>query len=124
MFKYSKKSLERLSTIDKKLQDLFNEVIKISKIDIGISFGIRSLEEQQKVFNDRKSMCDGIIKKSKHQDGLAVDFICFVNSKLTYEIKYYYYIVGLCEEIARRLNIDVQSGIWWSFEDGGHIELK
>lgn len=123
MFKFSKKSKDILSEVDKQLQDLMNEVIKVSKIDIGIIYGYRTAEEQNYIFNSQASKCDGYIKRSKHQDKKAIDFICYKDNKITYDIKYYYYIVGLVEEISRKLNIKVNCGIWWSFEDGGHVEL-
>lgn len=123
MFKFSKKSLQILSSVKVQLQDLMNEIIKVSKIDIGIIAGIRTAEEQNYIYNSQASKCDGYINRSKHQDGNAIDFICYKNNKITYNIKYYYYIVGLAEEIARKLNIKINCGIWWSFEDGGHIEL-
>lgn len=123
MFKFSKKSLQILSSVKVQLQDLMNEIIKVSKIDIGIIAGIRTAEEQNYIYNSQASKCDGYVKRSKHQDGLAIDFICYKDNKITYDIKYYYYIVGLAEEIARKLNIKINCGIWWSFEDGRHIEL-
>ena len=126
MFRFSKKSLDMLSNkVNPQLQDLMNRIIKVSKIDIGIIAGFRTAEEQNYIYNSQASKCDGYIKKSKHQDGNAIDFICYDNkdNKITYNIKYYYYIVGLAEQIARELNIKINCGIWWSFEDGGHIEV-
>ena len=123
MFKYSKKSLNILNKVDEKLQLIFNELIRITKIDVGIVSGLRTAEEQIGCFKNGKSHCDGIKNKSKHQIGLAVDFVCYKDNKITYDIKYYYYVVGLIEKIALDLDIKIQSGIWWSFEDGGHVEL-
>lgn len=123
MFNFSKKSLDKLNGVDDRLQLLAKEVLKISKIDFGISYGIRSDEEQHQIFLSGASQCDGITKRSKHQDGLAFDFICYVDNKLTFEKKYYYYIVGLMQVIATQLNINITCGVWWSFEDCGHIEL-
>lgn len=124
MFKFSKSSLNKLATVDERLQTLANEVLKISKVDFGISYGLRTDTEQQEIYKSGASQCDGIIKKSKHQDGLAFDFVCYVDNKITFEKKYYYYIVGLIQVIANQLNIDITCGVWWSFEDCGHIELK
>lgn len=123
MFKFGKNSLKELETIDKKLQLLAKETIKISKIDIGISYGLRSTELQQEIYKSGASQCDGIIKKSKHQEGKAFDFVCYINNKITFEKKYYYYIVGLMQVVAKQLNIGITSGVWWSFEDCGHVEI-
>ena len=123
MFKYSKKSLNILNTVDNRLRIIFYELIKITKIDVGIVSGLRTAEEQSGYFKKGKSQCDGYVNKSKHQLGQAVDFVCYKDGKYTQDIKYYYYIVGLIEKITLDLDIKIQSGIWWSFEDGGHIEL-
>jgi peptidoglycan LD-endopeptidase CwlK len=123
MFKFSEKSEQLLNTVDKRLVNLAKEVIKISKIDIGISYGLRDLATQQKLFAKGVSQCNGIDKRSKHQDGLAIDFVCYINGEITYDKKYYYYVVGLMQAIATQLNISITCGVWWSFEDCGHIEL-
>lgn len=123
MFTFGKNSLKKLATVDERLQLLANEVLKISKVDFGISYGIRSDEEQHQIFLSGASQCDGITKRSKHQDGLAFDFVCYINNKITFEKKYYYYIVGLMQVVANQLNIGITCGVWWSFEDCGHIEL-
>jgi peptidoglycan L-alanyl-D-glutamate endopeptidase CwlK len=100
MFTFGKNSLDKLATVDERLQLLANEVLKASKIDIGISSGIRSDEEQHQIFLSGASQCDGINQRSKHQDGLAFDFVCYINNQITFEKKYYYYIVGLMQVIA------------------------
>jgi uncharacterized protein YcbK (DUF882 family) len=38
-----------------------------------LDYGLRSEEEQQRLFKAGKSKCDGIQKKSQHQRGLAED---------------------------------------------------
>lgn len=126
MFKFSKKSLEKLNKVNQKLKYLAEEVIKISSIDFGIVEGLRDLETQQKYFQEKKSKCDGVKNKSKHQDGLAIDIVCFnENGKATYEKEYYYYIAGLFEAKAKELNIEIQWGGWWkSIVDYPHFELK
>jgi len=123
MFKFSKRSISILETVDERLQLLAKEVLKISKVDFGISYGLRTDTEQQDIYKSGASHCDGIINRSKHQDAKAFDFVCYINNKITFEKKYYYYIVGLMQAVASQLNIGITSGIWWSFEDCGHIQL-
>lgn len=126
MFKFSDRSIQILNTVDKRLGILANEVIKISKIDFAITQGWRDQETQNKYFKDNKSKCDGIIKKSKHQEGKAIDILCYdPNTKQpTYDTKFYYYIAGLFQEKADELKIDTKWGGWWSFEDCCHFELE
>ena len=43
---------------------------------------LRTTEEQQAAFKDGKSKCDGVKKRSKHQDGLAADVtFAYANGK-------------------------------------------
>lgn len=124
MFKFSQKSLNKLSTVDARLQLLAKEVLKISKVDFGISYGLRTDTEQQEIYKTGASRCDGVINRSKHQDGKAFDFVCYINNKITFEKKYYYYIVGLMQVTASQLNININCGVWFkNLEDCGHIEL-
>ncbi len=53
MPRYSKKSKERLSSCDKRLQDVFNEVIKY--VDCSILEGHRSKERQNKLYDENRT---------------------------------------------------------------------
>ena len=53
MPRYSKKSKERLSSCDKRLQDVFNEVIKY--VDCSILEGHRSKERQNKLYHENRT---------------------------------------------------------------------
>lgn len=68
MPKFGKKSLERLSTCHEDIQAILYEVIK--HYDFSVLSGIRTDEEQIKLFKDGKSKLDGVNQKSKHQGRL------------------------------------------------------
>lgn len=124
---FSEKSLQLLNTINKQLGILATEVLKISKIKFEITEGYRDQTTQQKYFKEGKSQLDGIIKKSKHQQGKAIDIVCYDpnTNKPTYDKKeLYYYIAGLFECKAKELTIEITWGGWWSFEDCVHFELN
>lgn len=107
MFKFSTRSIQLLNTVDKRLVILTNEVLKISKVDFGITEGWRSQEKQLEYYKKGTSQCDGINKISKHQLGKAIDIICYdpKTHKPTYDKKeLYYYIAGLFEAKAEELN--------------------
>ncbi len=139
MFKFSTRSIQLLNTVDKRLAILANEVLKISKVDFGITEGWRSQEKQLEYYKKGTSQCDGINNISKHQLGKAIDIICHdpKTNKPTYNKKeLYYYVAGLFEVKTEELNrtifknykekdkIKIQWGGWWSFEDCPHFELK
>ena len=50
MFKFSKNSLKKLERLHPNLQNFFMELIKISPYDFSITQGIRTAEEQNKLY--------------------------------------------------------------------------
>ncbi len=126
MFKLSNKSKQRLNTVDERLLYLANEVIKISPIDFGITETYRTAERQQELFKEGKSKCDGIKNRSRHQDGKAIDFVCYDpnTNKITWEKEYYIEVAKVFKEKAKELGIAIRwGGDFVGFFDGPHIEI-
>jgi hypothetical protein len=152
-FHFSKSSMDKLLTVDEKLQILACKVIEITPVDFAITSGLRTLEEQQELFKQGKSKCDGIIKKSKHQEGKAIDICPVIDGKLDYgaigelfflnglfyakakELKEVYdtkKMYGLDCDIKGGLDIILRLGALWDensiknnkFLDGYHIEVE
>ena len=48
MFKLSNRSLEKLEGVNPVLVETVKEAIKLSSVDFGVIYGVRSLEEQKK----------------------------------------------------------------------------
>mgnify|MGYP003136388181 CR=1 FL=1 len=129
MYKFGKKSKQRLKGVDAKLVNVLNELIKI--MDVTIIEGVRSKEKQQEYFKNGKSKIDGVTKKGMHQLGKAVDLAPYpVDWKNT---KRFYYMGGMLRGIAKQLNIKVRWGGDWdsdgkikdqTFNDLVHIEIK
>jgi len=80
-FKLSKKSKERLETVETPLQELVKRVLKKSEHDFGIPpyGGKRTDQEQNNLFHQKPkvTMLDGFKKKSYHQSGWAVDIFIY-----------------------------------------------
>lgn len=127
MFKFSEKSEKLLNTVDKRLGMLAREVIKISTYNFCITCGFRTQEEQQAIFksNKGKTLCDGVKNKSKHQQGKAIDVMCFDESgKGTWEKKYYVAVADVFKRKAEELKIDIKwGGEFKSIVDCPHFEL-
>ena len=129
MYKFGKKSKQRLKGVDTKLVNVLNELIKV--MDVTIIEGVRSKEKQQEYFKNGKSKIDGVTKKGMHQLGKAVDLAPYpVDWKNT---KRFYYMGGMLRGIAKQLNIKVRWGGDWdsdgkikdqTFNDLVHIEIK
>lgn len=135
MFKFSKKSLKKLEGLHPNLQNFFMELIKISPYDFSITQGIRTAEEQNKLYQQGRTMpgkivtnCDGYKLKSNHQtksDGLghAGDIAVLVNNKITWEKKYYKEVAISARILMQKYNIE-WGGDWKSFKDLPHFEYK
>ena len=129
MYKFGKKSKQRLKGVDAKLVNVLNELIKV--MDVTIIEGVRSKEKQQEYFKNGKSKIDGVTKKGMHQLGKAVDLAPYpVDWKNT---KRFYYMGGMLRGIAKQLNIKVRWGGDWdsdgkikdqTFNDLVHIEIR
>ena len=126
MFKFSRKSLENLRSVDIKLQTLANEVLKISPIDFSITCGLRTKEEQEQLVKEGKSKT----LNSKHLQGLAVDIM---SCKEGYsQAKDIFILVGLFIAVAKQLNINIRVGALWdynstkdnNFIDAYHIQVE
>lgn len=126
MFKFSKKSKILLNTINVDLKRLAEEVLKISFYDFGISSGYRTQQEQMRMFAEKRSFCDGILKKSKHQNGEAIDIIVYdENGNITWDKKYFYQVIGVFKSVAKQLKIKIRCGCdFQNVEDCPHIELE
>ncbi len=125
MFKFSKSSLDKLATVDERLQTLANEVLKISPIQFEITEGIRTIKRQKELFKQGKSKT----LNSMHLKGLAIDILC---SKEGYkQAKDIFIVIGLFLAKAKELNIDIRVGALWDngstihnkFVDAYHIEI-
>lgn len=87
MYKFSKKSIDVLSTIYGPLEALCRSVLSNSPYDFGIpsTGGKRTADEQNELFNKGWSKLDGYNKKSYHQSGLAVDIAIYDEHGLCYK---------------------------------------
>ncbi len=135
MFKFSRNSEKKLQYLHPNLQKFFKELIKISPYDFSITQGVRTAEEQNKLYQQGRTVpgkivtnCDGYKIKSNHQtkdDGLghAGDIAVLINNKITWEEKYYKEIAMSARILMRKYNIE-WGGDWRNFKDLPHFEYK
>lgn len=119
MKRFSGNSKREINTMVKDLQLIFNEAIKYSDVDFGVSQGARTIEEQQKYFdtkkskiNPRKYSLEGLLRVAKHivnKDleplSRAGDIFAWVpgNKKLMWDVKHLAYLGGVITSTANRL---------------------
>ena len=80
-FQFSRVSADRLATVDPGLQAVIRRALEVSETDFGIACGIRTLAEQQDLHMAGKSQVDGVTRRSRHQDGMAVDIYPWIGGK-------------------------------------------
>jgi peptidoglycan L-alanyl-D-glutamate endopeptidase CwlK len=108
-----------------------HEALARSTIDFGISQGVRTQEEQNALYEQGRTKPGKIVtwtKNSKHlpqKDGYghAIDFVCYVNGKVTWDEQYYPVVVKSMLNAAQDLGIKIIAGANWKKPDLPHIEL-
>lgn len=126
-FRFGASSLANRAGVDQRLVEISDLALTISKIDFGIPRygGLRTVEDQQQLFNDGKSKADGVKKKSKHQSGLALDFYAFVDGKASWDTAHLTHIAAAMLQAASKLGYKISwGGFWKSFIDMPHIQLE
>ena len=136
MYSFSQRSKNNLLFIHPDLVKVMNEAIKNSPIDFIITNGIRSTEEQRKLYNQGRTTpgkivtnADGVNNKSNHQVktdgyGYAVDLYPFYNgSAQLNDAKSLKVIADHIKSVAKQLGITIQWGGDWKFKDYPHFEL-
>ena len=89
-FKLSSRSLGKLEGVHPDMVATVQKAIERTKIDFGVTYGVRSVEEQQRLFDMGRSQT----MKSKHlmQDSgfsHAVDLVAYDGSEVVWEINVY-----------------------------------
>lgn len=136
MYSFSQRSKNNLLFIHPDLVKVMNEAIKNSPIDFIITDGIRSTEEQRKLYNQGRTTpgkivtnADGVNNKSNHQVksdgyGYAVDLYPFYNgSAQLNDAKSLKVIADHIKSVAKNLGVTIQWGGDWTFKDYPHFEL-
>ena len=109
-YTFSQRSKDRLEGVDEGLVKVFTDAISISEVDFGIGEGVRSLERQKMLVSAGKSHT----LNSRHLTGHAVDILCFIDGKLTWDPKHYITAAEAVRETSMFLNIPIRWGGAWS----------
>jgi len=112
-FKLSERSIRKLEGVEKDLVDVVLEAIKLTKVDFGVTYGLRTLEEQKELFESGRSQT----MKSKHLEGRAVDLVAYFGSNVSWELNVYDDICDAMAEAARRHSVAIKWGAAWSEGD-------
>jgi len=110
MFRLSTRSMSRLEGINSDLITVVTEAIKLTNVDFGVTCGMRTVEEQEKLVASGASQT----MKSKHLEGRAVDLVAYVGSSVTWQLNMYDDLADAMAAAAGKLNVPLKWGAAWS----------
>jgi len=127
MFKLGQNSLNNRAGVDPRLIEISDLAISLSNIDFGIpsTGGLRTTEDQAKLFTSGVSKADGRNNKSYHQTGKAIDVYAYVDGKASWDKLHLALIAAVMLQAAAQLGYRLKwGGNWKSWQDMPHFELE
>ena len=112
-FKLSKRSLGRLEGVDPTLVKVVQRAIELSRVDFGVTEGLRSIETQRQYVAAGKSQT----MNSKHLTGDAVDIVAYIGSSISWELNLYDDIAQAFRVAAIENDLPLKWGAAWSVGD-------
>ena len=99
--------------VDENLVAVVKRAIELTKVDFGVIYGMRTLEEQEKLVAAGKSQT----MKSNHLVGKAVDLMAYVDGKGFWELNVYDDLCDAMKAAAEELGTPIKWGAAWSEGD-------
>ena len=117
-FKLGNRSKQKLEGVHPDMVAVVERAIELTKVDFGVTYGVRTVEEQEKLVASGRSQT----MKSKHliQDtgySHAVDVVAYDGSEVVWEINVYDDICDAFKEAAIEKGVAIKWGAAWSEGD-------
>lgn len=117
-FKLSNRSKGKLEGVHPDMVAVVERAIELTKVDFGVTYGVRTVEEQEKLVASGRSQT----MKSKHliQDSgysHAVDVVAYDGSDVVWELNVYDDICDAFKEAAIEKGVAIKWGAAWSEGD-------
>ena len=117
-FSLSNRSKGKLEGVHPDLVKVVESAIGLTEIDFGVTYGVRSVQEQQKLYNSGRSQT----MKSKHlvqEDGYshAVDLMAYDGSNPSWDIVMYDDTADAMKEAALETGAKICWGAAWQIDD-------
>ena len=116
-FKLSGRSLNKLEGVHPTMVDTVKRAIEVSSVDFGVIYGVRSLAEQKRLYEAKRSQT----MKSKHlvqEDGYshAVDLMAYDGSNPSWDIVMYDDIADAMKAAAKETGATIRWGAAWNID--------
>jgi peptidoglycan L-alanyl-D-glutamate endopeptidase CwlK len=115
-YQFSQRSLENLEGVHPDLLKVVTRALEVTEQDFTVIDGLRTLEEQEELFESGKSKT----MNSRHLTGHAVDIVPY---PVTWEYEAFEPVVDAMRQAAQELGIQVTHGYDWGW-DAAHHELS
>ena len=109
-FKLSSRSLKKLEGVDEGIVSVVKDAIGITKVDFGVTCGMRTVEEQEKLVASGASQT----MKSKHLEGRAVDLVAYIGPNVTWSLNKYDEIADAMAAAAKQKGVALKWGAAWT----------
>jgi len=113
MFRLSNRSLSRLEGVDPSLVNVVKRAIDLTKVDFGVSEGLRTIERQKELVAQGASQT----MASKHIEGRAVDLVAYIGSRVSWELNLYDDIADAMRLAAIEQNAAIRWGAAWHIDN-------
>lgn len=137
-YQLSSRSKERRAGIDRRLIEIDDLAITLTKLDYGHpkDSGLRTAVRQNELYNttndegERLSQCDGYNDISEHQKGNALDYYAYVDGKASWDPLHLAMVAAAYLQAASILGHKLEWGGLFGRQDGKpgwdmpHIQLK
>lgn len=112
-FKLSKRSLSRLEGVDARLRLVVMEAINLTRVDFGVTEGLRTVERQRELVAAGASQT----MNSKHITGHAVDVVAYIGPRISWELNLYDDIADAMRLAAIEHDVPIRWGAAWNIPD-------
>ena len=117
-FKLSGRSLNKLEGVHPTMVDTVKRAIEVSSVDFGVIYGVRSLAEQKRLYEAKRSQT----MKSKHlvqEDGYshAVDLMAYDGNNPSWDIVMYDDIADAMKAAAKETGATIRWGAAWNIDN-------
>ena len=113
MFKLSERSMAKLNGIDDAMRAVTELAIEYTKIDFGVTCGLRTVEEQRALVDAGASQT----MNSLHITGQAVDVVAYVGPRISWEVNLYDDIAEAFKIAGIELGTGIRWGAAWTVPD-------
>ena len=112
-FKLSERSLGKLEGVNDSMKIVVMKAITLTKIDFGVICGLLTQEEQEELVAKGASKT----MKSRHLTGDAVDLMCYLGSRGSWELNLYDDVADAMKQAAQDEGVGIRWGAAWQIPD-------